>query len=327
MAKKVRVGFIATGGIAPFHFHRLKEHKRAELVALCDPAPDMLQRFYQHCPGTDALPVYRDYKTLLKNEELDAVHILSPHVYHYDQIRTCMNRGLHVLTEKPMVCTIRHAKALIKLAKEKGVVFAVSYQRHCEPQFRYMRDQIMKGKIGDVQYIQALLSQEWMRATAGTWRQEQAISCGGQLNDSGSHVIDIIMWVTGLKVKEVFARCENFDREVDINSSLAMTFTNGATGSMSIIGNAPSWYEDHTIVGSKGAFYLRQGIGLVQQDAKGKPVTVRLPKYKKTPDTNFIDCILGKDEPQAPPECGLRVIEVTEAAWKSAASGKPVRVP
>ena len=92
-------------------------------------------------------------------------------------------------------------------------------------------------------------------------------------------------------------------------------------------GNAPSWYEDHTIVGSKGAFYLRQGLGLIHQDAKGKEVKVRLPKYTKNPDSNFVDVIYGKDKPQVPPICGLRVIEVTEAAWKSAASGKPVKVP
>ena len=66
----------------------------------------------------------------------------------------------------------------------------------------------------------------------------------------------------------------------------------------------------------------------MQQDALGKPVKVKLPNYKKNPDSNFIDCMLGKAEPETPPECGLRVIEVTEAAWKSAAAGgKPVRVP
>jgi predicted dehydrogenase len=140
-------------------------------------------------------------------------------------------------------------------------------------------------------------------------------------------MVDILMWVTGMKVKEVISFQENFGEEIDINSTLAMRFENGALGSLSIIGNAPTWYEDHSIVGSKGAFYLRQGMGLIQQDAVGRAVQVKLPKYTKNPDSNFIDAILGRDEVQTPPECGLRVIEVTEAAWKSAKSGKPVRVP
>jgi len=238
-----------------------------------------------------------------------------------------LRNGLHVLTEKPMVCTIRRAKSLIKTAREAKRVLSLSYQRHYEPQFRYMRDQIAKGILGRIQYVQAIQAQEWLRIVKGTWRQSMALSGGGQLNDSGSHLIDIVMWVSGLKVRDVFAKSENFNLEVDVNSTLAMKFENGALGSMSVIGNAPSWYEDHTIVGSKGAFYLRQGLGLIQMDAKGHPVKVRLPKYTKNPDSNFIDCILGKDTPQAPPECGLRTIEVTEAAWKSAASGQPVRVP
>lgn len=218
-------------------------------------------------------------------------------------------------------------KALIERAKAKKRVLMLSYQRHFGPAFRYMRDQISRGKLGEIQFVQAIQSQEWLRLTRGTWRQDPLLSGGGQLNDSGSHLVDIVMWVTGMKVKEVYARCEYFDAKVDINSSLTMKFENGALGSMSVIGNAPSWYEDHSIIGSKGALYLRQGLGLIHLDALGKPVNVKLPKYKKDPDSNFIDVILGKDAPQTPPECGLRTIEATEAAWRSAATGKPVRVP
>jgi predicted dehydrogenase len=264
-----------------------------------------------------------------KNEELDAVLILSPHTVHFQQTFDSLGKGLHVLSEKPMTCTIKHAKTLIEKAKQSKRVLMISYQRHFDPAFRYMRDQIAKGKIGEVQYVQAIQSQEWLRAVKGTWRQKLADSGGGQLNDSGSHLVDIVMWVSGMKVTEVFAIQDNFGTEVDINSTLAMKFENGALGSMSVIGNAPTWYEDHTIVGSKGAFYLRQAATetLFQQDAVGKKIEIKLPKYTKNPDSNFIDCMLGKDVPQTPPECGLRTIEVTEAAWKSAASGKPVKVP
>lgn len=328
MAPKFKIGFIGAGGIAIGHYHRLLETKKAVVTALNEPSDASLKRFYEHCPGSESLPVYRDYKDMLKKESLDGVVILSPHTVHYAQITDALNCGLHVLTEKPMVCTIRHAKALIKKAEAVERVLMISYQRHYDPAFRYMRAQIQKGAIGEVEFVQAVMSQEWLRLTKNTWRQELALSGGGQLNDSGSHLVDILMWVTGMKVKEVCAFATNFKTEVDINSTLAMKFENGALGSLSIIGNAPGWYEDHTIVGSKGAFYLRQGVGLIQQDAMGKPVTVKLPNYSRNPDSNFVEAMLGKATPETPPECGLRVIEVTEAAWKSAAAGgKPVRVP
>jgi len=327
MAKKLRIGFIGAGGISRGHYDRLLATKKAAVVAFNEPSPKMMAWYHEHRPQTRALPVYKDYKEMLRKETLDGVVILSPHTVHFEQINAALGKGLHVLTEKPMVCTIRHAKALIKKARAAKRVLSLSYQRHYEPQFRYMREQIAKGAIGKVQFVQAIQAQEWLRCTKGTWRQSMALSGGGQLNDSGSHLIDIVMWVSGLKVQEVFAKSDHFKTEVDINSTLAMKFENGALGSMSVIGNAPTWYEDHTIVGSKGAFFLRQGLDLIQQDALGKPVKIKLPKYTKNPDSNFIDCIHGKDKPQAPATCGLRTIEVTEAAWRSAASGEPVRVP
>jgi len=327
MAQKLRVGFIGAGGISAGHYERMNATKKAEVVALNDPSPASLKRFYERCPGSEGLPVYGDYRDMLRLEQLDAVVIQSPHVFHYTQIRDALKRGLHVLAEKPMVSTIRDAKALLKQAEGCGRVLMVSYQRHFDPQFRYMRDQISKGALGEIEYVQAVLSQEWLRITVNTWRQVLAESCGGQLNDSGSHLVDILMWVTGMKVREVFAFQENFKGEVDVNAALSMRFENGALGNLSIIGNAPGWWEDHTIVGSKGAFYLRQGSGLIQQDALGRQKPVKLPKYANNPDANFVDAILGRDKAQTPPICGLRVIEVTEAAWKSAATGKPVRVP
>lgn len=327
MSKKLRIGFIGAGGISIGHYQRLLATKKAAVVALNEPDRKALERFYKHCPGSEALPVYKDYTQMLASEDLDATVILSPHTMHYDQTTTCLNKGLHVLSEKPMTCTIKHAKALIALAKQKKRILMISYQRHFEPTFRYMREQIAKGAIGEVQFVQAIQAQEWLRVTKGTWRQKKALSGGGQLNDSGSHLVDIVMWVTGMKVRKVFATSKNFGCEVDINSTLSMEFENGALGSMSVIGNAPCWYEDHSIVGSKGALYLRQGLGLIQQDALGKPVTVKLPKYATNHDSNFVDSILGKDTPQTPPECGLRTIEVTEAAWRSAVTGKPVLVP
>lgn len=328
MASKLRIGFIGAGGIAIGHYQRMLEIKGAAVTALTEPNDGPLRNFHAHCKASEALPVYRDYRDMLRKEALDGVVVLSPHAFHYSQITDALNAGLHVLTEKPMVCSIKHARALLKKAKDSGKVLMISYQRHYEPVFRYMRDRIQRNALGNIEFVQAVLGQEWLRLTRGTWRQDPGLSCGGQLNDSGSHLVDILMWVTGLKVKEVCAFTRNFDTSVDINSTLALTFENGALGSLSIIGNAPGWYEDHTIVGSRGAFYLRQGMGLIQQNASGKPVKVRLPRHTGNPDANFVDAVLGKSLPETPPECGLRVIEVTEAAWKSAAAGgKPVRVP
>jgi len=325
VSKKVRLAFIGAGGVSVGHYQRLMATRKVEIAALVDPAPKSIERFHSKCAGSDQIPVFHDYKAMLDSTDLDGVLILSPHAYHFEQIKTCLKRGLHVLSEKPLVCRSTDARTLIRLAEKSGKVLSLSYQRHYEPVFRYMRSEIQKGHLGEIQFVQAMQAQEWLRLTRGTWRQSLEISGGGQLNDSGSHLIDIILWVTGLPVAEVFAQSDNFGTQVDVNTAISVRFTNGALGNISIIGNAPAWHEDHTIIGSKGAFFLRQDGTLLQQRADGKPKAVRLPKHTQTPDSNFVDCILGKAITETPPLCGLQTLLATEAVWESMNTRRPIR--
>lgn len=325
MSGKLRIGFVGAGGIAIGHYQRLAATKKAEVTALNEPSDASLQQFYKHCPGSESLPVYRDYRDMLRNEKLDGVVILSPHTVHYEQTTAALKKGLHVLSEKPMVCTIKHAKALIALAKQTKRTLMISYQRHFEPTFRYMREQIAKGRLGEVQFVQAIQAQEWLRLTRGTWRQDPALSGGGQLNDSGSHLLDIILWCSGLVPAEVFAYIDNLDSQVDILTAASVKFTNGALGTLSVNGNGIGFYEDITFYCDEGAFYMRQGKLTEQNRDKGLFEPTKMPKGTD-PDTNWIDAILGKAEMIVPAVCGLRVIQLTEAAWKSGKSGRPSKV-
>jgi predicted dehydrogenase len=178
--------------------------------------------------------------------------------------------------------------------------------------------------------VAALQAQDWLRGTKGTWRQDPALSGGGQLNDSGSHLLDVILWVTDLTPDSVCAQIDNRGSKVDILSGLAVRFKGGAIGSIAVVGDAPGWWEDVTFYGEEGSLYVRGDRLLLRTrtksgSAKDQDITDRL-KYKGDPDKNFVDSILGKAEPQTPALCGLRVAQVTEAAWESARVGKPVKV-
>lgn len=325
--EKVRIGFIGCGGIAQGHLRRVLEHGGAEIVGLCDPSAVMIERTLRNFPQLADVPVHRDYKDLLKHGGLDAIEIHTPHTLHYEQIMAGFKSGLHVLTEKPMVCTVAHAKKIIAKARTSRRVMLVSYQRHYQGEFRYMRQMIAQGKLGTVQMISAFQGQNWMQGTTGKWRQDPKLSGGGQLNDSGSHLIDIILWITGLAVAQVSAFIEFFDRKVDINSALSIEFTNGALANLTICGNAPRWMEDLTILGSSGAFCFRDGQLTHHDLGTGAVNLVSGLRNFGNPDANFIDAIRSGQEVQSPPLCGLRVIELTEAAWKSAArGGRPVRM-
>lgn len=325
---KVRVGIIGTGGIAQGHIRRLLANPDAEIVGLCDIRPEALTSTKQRFPEIKDLPEYDDYRKLIAAGGLDGVIINTPHTTHYEQTMTSLDNGLHVLSEKPMVCSVTHAHEVIRKIEETGKVFVLNYQRSYQSEFLYIRDRIASGEFGAVQFIQALQGQEWLRAVAGTWRHDPALSGGGQLNDSGSHLLAVILFTTGLRVHQVSAMIDNLGAAVDINSALTVKFVGGAQANVSVVGNGPSWHEDITIWCEKGAFYMRQG-KLEVSDAVGKrtqPTLEEMPKGS-TPDDNFIATILGKEENGCPAIWGLKVIEWTETAWLSAASGNIETVP
>ena len=266
---------------------------------------------------------------MLANVEMDAVEISPPHTLHFEQIIDSLDRGLHVLTEKPMVCSVDHAVQVIEKSEAVGKILMVSYQRHFSPSFRFIRNQIKAGEIGEVLFVNALQDQHWYLSQQGKWRQVHALSGGGQLNDSGSHLLDIVLWMIDETPQTVTAFMNYFDTEVDINSALSIQFANGALANFSVVGTGPGpgMWEDITIWGSKGAIYSRNGKITCKYGGKDPVEIVDLPSRFASPDQNFVDAILGRDEVQVPAVCGLRVIQLTEAAWESAdKGGRPVRV-
>ncbi|MEW6756254.1 MAG: Gfo/Idh/MocA family oxidoreductase [Candidatus Latescibacterota bacterium] len=326
---KIRMGFIGCGGNASGHLGRILEMgHEVEVVGLCDTSPLSLQRAKERNPGAAAVPTFADYRQMLCDVPMDAVQISTPHTLHFEQIMASLEQGLHVLTEKPMVCTVEHAEQVILKARQVGKVLMVAYQRHLQPAYRFVRCLIASGEFGQIQFVSALQDQAWYRGTRGSWRQQLSLSGGGQLNDSGSHLLDIILWMTDLEVDQVQAYLENFESEVDINAALSLRFRNGAMGNLSVVGNSPTggMWEDITIWGTKAVAYIRQGKVFLKTAGSNEVLEPAGLPGASTPDRNFVDVLLGRDAVQVPPICGLRVIELTEAAWRSARSGRPVPV-
>jgi len=331
MAKTVGIGLIGCGYIMDWHVRNYKAIRQAKIAALTDVDEKQLARTVGEHAELAGLPTFSDYGTMIDEVELDAVVIATPHTLHFEQIMTCLDHGLHVLTEKPMVCSVDHAKTVMRKAKTTGKVVMISYQRHFSPAFRLAKKMIEDGKLGKLTFVNALQAQDWLRDTKGLWRQDPKLSGGGQLNDSGSHLVDSMLWVTGLEPTSVFAEISNRGTKVDILSALTLKFKGGAIGTMSVVGDAPGWWEDITFYGEEGGLYVRRDQLLHSYRRKGtlraelKEMTAK-SKYNSNFDKNFVASILGKEEPQTPPVCGLRVAQFTEAAWESARTGKPVKV-
>ena len=326
--KTIKVAMIGCGGNARGHMRRLLSIPGVKIVGLCDTSEASIGASCELDAAISKAPVFSDYKQMLKQVDCDAVEISTPHTMHIDHIMAALNAGKHVLCEKPMVCTVADAKKVIRKVKQTGLTMGVSYQRHTMPPYRYCRNLIAGGAAGDVYFISALQSQNWYRGRMERqdWRGKMALSGGGQLNDSGSHLIDIILWMTNLQPAEVFAYQDNLQAEVDILTGMSVKFDGGAICNISVVGHAVNFFEEITMWGEKQTLAIRGDEVWRWADQTRETVPQSDLEPLSNPDLNFINAIRGKEEIQATPEDALKVIQLSEAAWASAKTGAPAKV-
>ncbi len=323
----VRVLIVGMGGMGQEHARRLLDVPDARIVGMVDPSSAAIAAARAEVPALEEVPAFGDLYEALHGVPADMAVIVSLHSQHLTHGLACLEAGLHVLMEKPFVAGSVNAERLIAYAQEQGKLLAVSYQRHLEGPYVYLRELVASGGLGRILAFSAYQSQQWLAGTTGTWRQDPEKARGGQLNDSGSHLLDVILWVTGLSPIEVSAVIDNRGTRVDIDSALAVRCEGGAIGTFTVVGSAvgiDDVWEDIVIHGDRGTAFYRRGTLLVARDGAAAPVAVPPDDIVPDgdPDRDFVEVILGrKAEPAAPAWCGLAVARLTEAAWESARRG------
>jgi predicted dehydrogenase len=170
------------------------------------------------------------------------------------------------------------------------------------------------------------VTQGWGWGTGGSWRLIPKFSGGGMFLDTGSHLVAASLFTTGWKVSEVTAIIDNKDKQVDILAAVSMRFREGAVGTICTVGQAGLHDERLAIHGTKGCIviHLHQwGVKTVLLNDQ----PLKIPsKYKNdTPDAAFIRWIRGGKGYELP-EYALEVQRLSEAAYKSAATGRRVKV-
>jgi predicted dehydrogenase len=314
--EKVKIGIVGTGGISHLHVKQLEELENATIVAVADPNSQnrevLIKKF-----NLENIVQFDDHLAMLENIPIDAVVICSPHTLHFRQAVDAINNNCHVLIEKPMACSLEEAEHLIDIAKKADRVLQVSYQRHFEPAFLYIRDAISSGTIGKLTSVTASLYQEWKRITCGTWRQNPSLSGGGMLMDSGSHIIDVLLWTTGLKPIEVESKLEQHHTHVEQDSFTAIRFENNVVAGLNIVGNAPCWHETYVFCGENGGIFYDNGKIVLRLNGK-EPSNPELPKQTTNSDKSFIDAILGHHDVMVPGDFAKEVVKLTERIYQAA---------
>ena len=204
MSKKVKVAVAGVGFIGPVHIESLQRAGNVEVVALFHPFENEAA---EKAASMGIPKYYIDYDKMIKEEDFDSVHICTPNNLHYPMAKAALLAGKHVVCEKPLATTVKEAEELLALATEKKLVHAVSFNLRYYPLVRQMKRMREKGELGNVYSIMGSYLQDWLfYATDYNWRLEPDKSGDSKaIADIGSHLIDLIEYISGLSITEVMA--------------------------------------------------------------------------------------------------------------------------
>ena len=329
---RVRMAFIGCGGMARSHARRmLQQRDTTDIHMVCEPSGQAYEAFCELFDEAGVLPPPNqpELEKLLQERELDAVFIITPHALHFPQASACLEAGLDVLLEKPMVMNAEEALALIDVQQRSGRLLSVAFNGSMSPQVRTGTKILRAGKLGKILTISAVVWQNWMVSTDGLWRQVPEIAGGGFLFDTGAHMLNTISDLAGEDFVEVAAWMDNQGARVDILGAVIARLASGALVSMNAAGNTNCKIgSDVRVLCEKGM--LQTGVWgerlLIQETDDEELTPVELPESLGTWQ-QFLKVRSGEMENPCPPEIGLRMARLWDAIRASAAlGGKPVAV-
>ena len=329
---KIRLGIIGCGGNSSGHARRMNENPDVQIVGTCDVNTDIANSYIdRNLPELDPRPAaFDNIPAMLDETAPDAVVISTPHTLHFEHGMQALNAGCHVLVEKPMVTSAQDAYTIAEKVKETGKVFTIGYNTPCSANFYYIRECIRNQTLGKLELVTGYITQNWLHATKGAWRQVPELSGGGQAYDSGAHLFNSLCWSVESNVAEVHSFIDNHGAAVDINSSTNIRFEDGVFAAIVISGNCPSpggthmalIFENGRIeVDGWGGGWIRVYEGGEELDPP--PITDEMSAA--SPDNNFIDAILGRAEPRTSPMNGIIQSELMDAIYESGRTGLPGR--
>jgi predicted dehydrogenase len=349
--KQLRVGIVGIGAFAyGWHVPNLRQTERAEVIAISRRNPQALQ------DAKEALGVahaFADWREMLDRVPLDAVVVSTAHTAHTEPAVAALERGLHVLVEKPMALTGDDAWAMVRAAERSGRVLMTCYGPRFQGLWRSARKALQAGAIGTVWQISVTqtydnrwlwtggsprgieeiarkrgipgtLVDEWLQL--GFWRRHPSEMGGGEFIDRGAHTVDLALWLAGSAPVEVAALAESAGMPVEMHLTFQARLAGGTLLSFVSADGVPieTGQRRIAIFGDDGALIAEDdSVSLV----RGKERTqLEVTEPSVTPDAAFVAAILDGTPNPAPGIDGAYTVALTEAVYRSASSGQMTRI-
>jgi predicted dehydrogenase len=209
--RKLRTAIIGTGFMGKVHSEQVRRLGNVEIAAIAGLNDEMAKSF------ADSIGVETstgDYRRVLDDKSIDAVHVLTPNALHAPMAIAAMKAGKAVICEKPLSLDAGEAKKMVDVAAETGLANCVNHNLRYYPVVQHVRQMIAAGELGDILIVQGTYSQDWLLYdTDYNWRVEKAANGALRaVGDIGSHWMDMIQHVTGLKITGLCADLATFHK-------------------------------------------------------------------------------------------------------------------
>ncbi len=344
--KEMKYALIGCGRISPNHIGAAINNN-LEIVGICDLIPQKMKEKKELFPVIKDVNEYTDYKEMISKEKPDLVAIATESGEHAKIAIDCLNLGVNVIIEKPIALSIEDANKIIELSKEKNLKVCACHQNRFNKAIQKIRQNLESGSFGKLYYGTAHIL--WNRNKGyydqapwrGTWAQD-----GGTLMNQCIHNIDLLRWMMGNDIDEVYAYTDNLDHpyiEAEDTGLALIKFKNGTYGILEGTSNVyPKNLEETLYVfGSKGTakaggssvnkievwrFEDGEDEEKVKSEFSEEHKNVyglgHTPLYK-----DMIEAIVEDRSPYVDAEAGKRALELVLAIYLSASTHKPVKLP
>jgi scyllo-inositol 2-dehydrogenase (NAD+) len=339
--KAVQIGIIGTGWCGGIRAETCSASPYVSALHLAEIKPERLQEVGAKTKPATATT---DYRILLGNSNIDAIMIsATPETTHFPMAKDALLAGKHVFLEKPMALELAEADELISLAREKGLLFTIGYSQRFNPKFAYVKRSIDDGTIG--QPVSALVSRHITRNLGN--------KIGGRIKLSpaameATHDIDFLLWcfaprrpvrVYAQEVRKIMQPIHNVPDcvwiVVTLDDGCAFTIGAGWVLPPAYPNFASTWIE---MIGTEGAIMaddthrdvslntMKRGIEFPLSTMPGEKVAHVYAGPMEAETIHFLECLAKGGQPLVTPEHARMVMEVYQAADKSAEDGRPVEL-
>ncbi len=321
----LKIGIIGRGSAARAHANRLMAIESVTLVGCADAELSAARSMAELCsrPGRP-VAAFAGHGELIRSTSPDAVAIFTPHPSHYRPAMDALQAGCHAFIEKPLTTNVQEAVNIIGVARGRDRKVGVGHHFRLFPSLVRAKEMLDEGAIGPVRLVTATMTQPWLESHQGeehAWRFDPRFAGGGILADSGTQLLDALLWTTSQSADSVAAIQARESSGLDTVTSASIRLTDGALATVAISGISPGSLFELVYHGEAGRLRATD-LSLSLEHGDGPTLPVALPGLSGSVDANFVDAILEGVPLCCPVDQALPAIRLLEAIARSATIGQ-----